>query len=160
MRAMGAMANDCLGLHRVSWHSSMLSANGRKLLCRFCGPDAESVRIALRSAGVTAGTVWPGTVHDAPGLAAGDFGTANVLVLRRFEEAVAIETIQALEDANIACLEMHRVSFLRSYFSLDRRRMACVYRAPDAESVRIAQRQAGMPVDALWAFQLFLPDTP
>jgi len=31
--------------------------------------------------------------------------------------------------------------------------MICMYHAPDAESVRLAQRQAGMPIDDVWAFE-------
>jgi hypothetical protein len=61
--------------------------------------------------------------------------------------------VQAIEDANAHCLEAHRVRFMRTFFSSDRRRMACLYLAPDAESVRIAQRQATMPVDSVVAVQ-------
>ena len=48
-------------------------------------------------------------------------------------------------------MELHRVTFLRTFFSLDCRRMLCLYQAPDAESVRLAQRQAGMPLERVWA---------
>ena len=34
----------------------------------------------------------------------------------------------------------------------------CLYRAPDAESVRIAQREAGMPVERVWSFRQFRPE--
>ncbi|KPJ80351.1 MAG: hypothetical protein AMJ58_08895 [Gammaproteobacteria bacterium SG8_30] len=66
--------------------------------------------------------------------------------------------IQAIEDAGAGCLENHRVRFVRTYFSADRRRMMCLYRAPDAESVRIAQREAGMPVERVWSFRQFRPE--
>jgi hypothetical protein len=42
------------------------------------------------------------------------------------------------------------VSFLRSYFAIDGRRMLCLYEAPDVESVRFANRQAGLPFDRVW----------
>jgi len=35
--------------------------------------------------------------------------------------------------------------------------MICLYHAPDAESVRLAQRQAGMPLERVWAFHAVLP---
>jgi hypothetical protein len=35
--------------------------------------------------------------------------------------------------------------------------MMCLYRAPDAESVRIAQREAGMPVERVRAIRQFRP---
>jgi hypothetical protein len=51
------------------------------------------------------------------------------------------------------------VKFARTFFSADRRRMVCLYQAPDAESVRLAQREAAMPLDAVWAFERLGPDT-
>jgi hypothetical protein len=147
----------CLDVHRVSWNGSLLSADRRELFCHFSAPDAESVRIAMREAGSARGAVWAGTVHDAPGLTDEELARANVLVGRRFENPVAFEQVQALEDAGAGCLETHRVSFVRTFFSTDRRRMICLYHAPDAESVRIAQRAANMPVERIWTFRQFRP---
>jgi len=147
----------CLGLHRVDWRVSLLSADGRQMICRFSGPDAESVRIALRQAEADSGITWPGTVHDAPGLTPADLDAANVLVTRAFDLPVALEEVQSIEDAGAWCLETHNVTFVRTFFSMDRRRMVCIYRAPDAESVRLAQRQAGMPVDRVWGFKPVCP---
>jgi hypothetical protein len=148
----------CLDIHGVSWVSSLLSADRRDLVCHFLAPDAESVRIALRQAGSVPGRAWGGTIHEPPGLAADERDAANVLVSRTFDAPVAFEEIQALEDAGRGCLETHRVRFLRTYFSNDRKRMICLYRAPDAESVRIAQREANMPVDRVFAVQRYAAD--
>lgn len=158
LQKMSEGAADCLDIHRVAWHGSRLSTDGRHLLCHFSGADAESVRSALRQNNAVADRVWPGTIHDAPGLTAGDRLAANVLVSRQFEAATALEEIQAIEDRAGGCLEIHRVRFVRTFFSLDRTRMVCLYQAPDAESVRIAQREAGMPVERVWAFRAFLPE--
>jgi hypothetical protein len=152
---MAAEAMDCFALYKVHWHSSLLSADGQSLLCRFRAADAESVRVGLRQAGADISNLWPGTVHDAPGTAEPDQQSANVLVERRFDAAVTLGEIQALEDAGAWCLDAHKVSFLRTYFSTDRKRMICLYCAPDAESVRLAQRQARMPFDTVWAFARF-----
>jgi hypothetical protein len=73
-----------------------------------------------------------------------------VLVERSFPQPVAFEEIQAIEDRGLGCLEAHRVRFLRSYFSRDRRRMVCLYEAPDAESVRLAQEKARVPFETAW----------
>jgi hypothetical protein len=73
-----------------------------------------------------------------------------VVVERSFEQPVAFEDIQAIEERGARCLEAHAVSFLRTYFSRDRRRMICLYEAPDAESVRLAQTTAGVPFQAVW----------
>ena len=150
----------CLARHRCDWNGSLLSADRRELVCHFSGPDTESVRIALRQAGSPYSAAWAGTVHDAPGFTAADLEKANVLVARRFEEPVDIADIQALEDAGRGCLDTHRVRFVRSIFSRDRKRMLCLYAAPDAESVRLAQREAQMPVERVWSFQRLKPDSP
>ena len=46
---------------------------------------------------------------------------------------------------------LHGVEHLAAYLSLDRRRMFCVFRGPDAESVRIANRKGGAPFDRAWS---------
>jgi hypothetical protein len=79
---------------------------------------------------------------------------ALIIVEREFAEPQVFETLQAIEDGKAWCLEMHAVTFLRSYFSIDRRRMACLYDAPDAEAVRQSQDQAGLPYTRVW-----VPDT-
>lgn len=76
--------------------------------------------------------------------------TEVVVVERRFAAPVTMEEMQAREDAVAWCLEQYAVRFVRSYFSVDRRTMFCIYRAPDAESVRATQRQGGLPVDRIW----------
>lgn len=147
----------CLAAHRCGWYGSLLSADGHELFCHFSGPDAESVRIALHEAGSPRGSVWAGTVHDAAGVAEPELEQANVLVSRRFEQPAVLAEVQAIEDAGSGCLDAHRVRFVRTFFSNDHRRMICLYRAPDAESVRMAQREAGMPVERVWAFRQFRP---
>jgi hypothetical protein len=146
----------CLSAHRCEWCGSLLSSDTRDLFCHFTGPDAESVRIALYEAGSPRGRAWSCTVHDAPGVTAEDLVHANVLVSRHFEQPVALADIQAIEDAGAGCLDTHRVRFVRTFFARDRRRMICLYRAPDAESVRLAQREAGMPVERVWAVKRLL----
>ena len=157
LHAMAADSLGCFGMHRVDWQESFLSADGHDLLCHFTAPDAESVRIALRQLDADMRVHWPGSVHDAPGVSQQDIHGANVVVLRSFDAPVELADLQALEDANIHCLDAHRVRFLRTFCALDRRRMACLYAAPDAESVRIAQRQATMPLDSVWACQRLAP---
>jgi len=77
-----------------------------------------------------------------------------VLVERSFPEPVDVRDIQAIEDRGAWCLEAHGVRFLKTYFGRDRRRMICLYEAPDAESVRLAQEKAGVPFDKAWAARI------
>jgi hypothetical protein len=154
---MGRESGQCYELYGVRWQGSLLAAGGRRMLCHFSSPDSESVRIALRQSGGQMGKVWSGTVHEAPNLAGADPGYSNVVVTRSWTQPVKLADVQAIEDAGAWCLEAHDVQFVRTFFAADRRRMACLYRAPDAEAVRLAQIQAGMPVEHVWAFETLVP---
>lgn len=135
----------CLPIYRVEWQESLLSADGSRLLCRFEAPDAESVRQVSRDPRARSRVTWTGTVHDT-----GRDGLANVVVARGFDEPTTVEAVQAIEDASSWCLEQRQVTFLRTFFSADCKRMLCLYQAPDAESVRQAQKEANMPVERVW----------
>lgn len=145
-------AAECAPLYRVEWRESLLALDGSRLLCSFSAPDTESVRQVGKDPRCQTMQAWPGTFHDT-----GRDLPANVVVSRSFDEPVTVESLQAIEDAAAACLEMRRVTFLRTYFSTDCKRMLCLYYAPDAESAREAQREAGMPFDAVWAGQHYNP---
>jgi hypothetical protein len=146
-------ASWCFEMYRVDWHGSLLAADGRSMVCMFSAADQESIRQALRKAEADMQHLWAGTVHEAAVP-----GTPNVLVERSFADPVALADVQALEDANQWCLDVREVRFVRTYFSRDRRRMLCLYQSPDAESVRAAQREAGLPVDRVWAFDRIAPE--
>lgn len=146
--AMAEQSAWCFETYRVDWHGSLLATDGRRMLCWFSAADAQSVRHALRRAEADLARLWSGTVHDAH-----EGHEANVIVERSFDLPVALEAIQAIEDRNRWCLDTHNVRFVRTFFSTDRKRMLCLYSAPDAESVRAAQRDAAMPVDRVWAFE-------
>jgi hypothetical protein len=137
----------CFEMHKVRWLGSILASSGRSMVCRFTAADAESIRLALRLARIDMKVLWPGTTHDVP-----EPRVANVLVERTFDEPVELEDLQAREDASQWCLDARDVKFVRTYFSRDRKRMLCLYSAPDAEAVRSAQREAGMPFDEVWSF--------
>jgi hypothetical protein len=151
MQGLLALTENCLRIHRVKWCGSVLSSDQRELFCHFQGPDAESVRIASRQAGGPPAHVWPCLVEDAPGITDGDLVRTNVIVGHSFEAQSGFGERELNEVVDMGCFKLHRVRRLRSYLSLDRLRMFSLYEAPDAESVRIAQRQAGLPPDRVWA---------
>lgn len=73
-----------------------------------------------------------------------------VVVERSFEQPVEFGILQEMEEKAAWCLKLHDVRFLRTFLSSDRRRMICMYEAPDAEAVRVSQRTAGLPFDRVW----------
>jgi hypothetical protein len=155
--ALFGASRDCLAVHRCDWQGSLLSNDGHELFCHFRCPEAESLRIAMHQAGSPRGRIWPGSVHDAPDCSDAALAQANVLVTRSFDQPVRFEDLQGLEDEAQDCLQLHRVRFVRTFFSTDGKRMLCLYQAPDAESVRIAQQRASMPLERVLAVRRYAP---
>jgi len=143
----------CHLLHKVQWRGSFLARDGRRLICWFTAADAESIRVALRKSATDTRILWPGTVHQEEP----EPPIPNALVERLFADPVSFEEVHAIAKAARGCLQIHRVKYSRSFFSADRKRMLCFYQSPDAESVRIIQREAGLPADSVWALQTITP---
>lgn len=139
----------CFDTHRVQWHGSFLSRDGRTMICKFSAPDMEAARQALRDPDMDLKRLWSGTVHLGASTAA-----PNVAVERSFSEPVGYEDIKALLSAKAWCLDTYNVKYAHSFFSADRQRMLCFYSAPDAEAVRSVQREAGAPAAAIWTGSL------
>ena len=156
VRDLEAKGMLCLQTNRVHHLRTYLAAGGLQMVCEFSAPDAEAVRRANRQLALPAERIWKSSVLQPPtgGAAKTDPNLELVIVERSFPEAVRFEALQAQEDAGAWCLGLHRVHFLRTYFSADRCRMICLYEAPDAESVRRAQKQIEMPLDDVWTAEL------
>lgn len=152
---MAANGAGCFSIYRIRWNGSFLAADGNRMVCWFSAPDLETGRVALRQIGTDTRVLWRGQIVDAPSVAEDDIDGANVLVERSFDEPVTLRQVQDIEDAGIGCLQMRNVRFIRTFFSADRRRMLCLYSAPDAESVREAQREARVPFDDAWSFRRY-----
>lgn len=144
---MAKAGSWCFEQYRVRWLGSMLALDGRSGVCRFESNDAESIRQALRTVDADTSVLWPGTVHEIP-----EPVQPNVVVERSFEQPVDLAELQAKEDSKQWCLDAYQVKFVRTLLSSDRKRMLCLYAAPDAEAVRTAQQQAEMPVHRVWPF--------
>jgi hypothetical protein len=55
--------DGCLDLRRGAWVRSYLAADRKRMVCEFDAPDAESVRQAVRSAGLASDRVWTADVY-------------------------------------------------------------------------------------------------
>lgn len=82
-----------------------------------------------------------------------------VIVERSFEDPVDVQRLQAQGRAVDWCLQQLRVQYLVGYVARDLRHVVCLFRAPDAESVRQTQRQGGLPYDRVWSARPLLPPT-
>lgn len=157
MQDIAAKLGSCLTIHRVTWCGSLLSADGSEMFCHFRGADAESVRIAMRQSGAPPGDAWACRVHDAPGLREDDLAAVRAVVVHEFREPAAFGARELHEAVDLGCFQLHRVRLLRGYLSRDGLRMIGLYQAPDAEAIRIAQRQARLPADRVVPVRRYAP---
>jgi hypothetical protein len=79
---------------------------------------------------------------------------ARIIVERTFEAPLAQSELNAVEQRMKPCLDLYKVRRIRSYWSVDRRRMICEYEAADVASVRNVQREAGALFDCAWAAEV------
>ena len=77
-----------------------------------------------------------------------------IVVERSFEhppsDAELAEVAQRMEH----CKEIRSITWKRSVLSKDRRRGFCEFDAPDVETVRRVQLEAGAPFDRIWSAEL------
>lgn len=159
-----ANSAPCLGLYDATDVAHYFSTDGSRLTCVFEAPDAEAMRNVMKAPkNDDPPAIWAASVHPAsqtgidilPKLS--DPKNAMAVVERSFAERVRFEDVDEAEKRNLHCLELHRVRFLVSYFSADKRRMLCLYEAPDVEAVRTANRTAGLPFDVVWGANVIVP---
>jgi hypothetical protein len=55
--------DECLEMRNGAWARSYLATDRRRMICEFEAPDAESVRQALRSSGLSFDRVWAADVY-------------------------------------------------------------------------------------------------
>jgi hypothetical protein len=74
-----------------------------------------------------------------------------VIVERSFEHPPSDADLSTLAQRMEQCKEIRSITWKRSVMSKDRRRGFCEYDAPDAETVRRVQLEAGAPFDRIWS---------
>jgi len=82
----------------------------------------------------------------------------TLVVERRFDDPLTDDDLAAVQERMGPCLEEYGVTWIRSYFSTDRRRMICHYEAPDAEAVRASNRAAAALFDHVWPAEILCGD--
>lgn len=131
----------------------LLGVDGRRMLCRI-GDHMPPPR-PVRRPGSDSSRLWSGTIHHmhalSPDAAAGTL--VDLVGERSFDAVSPSSGASALERACRWCATIHRVHLIRVFESHDGLRVIGIFRAPDAESVRLAHRGAGWPLDEVWAYR-------
>ena len=81
------------------------------------------------------------------------------VVERDFGEPVPESALSATLERLGPCLDQYGLRWLQSYVSEDKTRMTCVFEAPDAESVRAANRSAEAHFDRVWRAEVIGPES-
>ncbi|HZD53374.1 MAG TPA: nickel-binding protein [Woeseiaceae bacterium] len=115
----------CFELHGLHWEESFIAAEGRRRICHYRAPDAESVRIAFRQGGVPVESVWAGTVHDMlpPD---SDPVAGNVVMEWAFPRPLPESPGIAVRLAQSELLIPEGLRLLRAVVSRDRERIVCL----------------------------------
>jgi hypothetical protein len=82
---------------------------------------------------------------------------AHLIVEQTFDPPLTDEEHDRAAARLDPCLAAHGARWVRSYLSLDRRRMFCEFEAADAEAVRASYRSAGFAFERVWNAELFEP---
>ena len=125
---------SCLVLHGIVRERNYVARDGRRMLCHFRAPDAESLRMALRVVGVKYDAVWTAEVKEMPG--ASDF----VLVVERvFEHPLSRNQQRAARASTARRLQDLGVEPARVLLSRCGRRLLWLCRAQAPDAVRAAE---------------------
>jgi hypothetical protein len=144
----------CLDTYQVRFLKTFFSRDRRRMLCLYEAPDAEAVRLAETQAKLPFESAW--TCHYLQGGEQPLHASAKELVVveRIFPEPITKEFVLTTFCSAGECMKLHRASYVESFLGQDGRRMVCVFRAPDAEAVRTANTQAGVPYSEVWTASL------
>jgi hypothetical protein len=149
----------CADLYGVSHLRAYIEPAGLRTVCIYRAPDVQAVRNINHRLGGTYERMWRGSMHvdggdPDPSSTPGREDEVLAVVERSLQAGTGLAELSRIEAGGRWCMDQHRIRFLCTYVAADSGRMLCVYAAPDAESVRIAQRTIGMPVDRVWPARL------
>jgi hypothetical protein len=81
----------------------------------------------------------------------------TVILERNFDPPLTDERHAEFAARLLPCLDRNGVGWIRSHISLDRRRLICLFDAPDAGAVRGALRHARLEHERVWSCEVLEP---
>lgn len=147
-RPDSARLQPCLDLHGIQRERSYLARDGQRILCHFRAPDAESLRVALRVAGIDYDALWTGAVSHLPG------ATELVLVVERhFESPLSSEQERTCRATTARRLLDLGAEPARVLISRCRTHLLWLCRAATAEIVQAAETELTPEGFEVWGCQ-------
>jgi uncharacterized protein DUF4242 len=150
IHAIDGSGSWCRSSQGLRFLKTLFSRDRLRMLCLYEAPDVETVRVAEGQARTTFDRAW--TCSQLQIGSPGDPSSAAeyVVVERRFPQPVTPEFFANALREKGWCLDLHRTEYVEGYLATDGLQAVCVFRAPDAESVRLANNQAGVPYAKIW----------
>jgi hypothetical protein len=145
LQGMVEYAAGCFNLHHVDWKHSFLSTDGRRMLCWYRAPDAESARLALRELGSNLHAVWAGKV-SGEGAKSPSISTANLLAEVHFAAPLSMDDVAS----RVGALEPQGVTVVRGILSSRGTQWIGLLKAQDEQAARSALERAGLSAELVW----------
>ena len=84
---------------------------------------------------------------------------SHIIVEHTYESPVSEEELGLTARRIDGCLAAYGATWVRSYVSLDRKRMICEFEAPDAEAVRTSYHNADVKFERVWTANAYSRDS-
>jgi hypothetical protein len=147
----------CLEQHDVHFLRSYFSRDRHHMVCLYEAPDAESVRTTQRQGKLPFDRIWTAACIEQPVREAAPPDFETVIVQRELPQPMTTADVDGIVRQSASCLDIHRAFLRRSYLAAGGDLMICCFEAPDAESVRISNREAGVPLVRAWTSTVHEP---
>jgi hypothetical protein len=82
---------------------------------------------------------------------------ALIICERTYQTPLSLDRFRAAVRTHNPCFDVRGVRWLGSVLANDGLKVVCRYEASDAESVRQANREAGLAFERIWAAEEILP---
>jgi hypothetical protein len=83
---------------------------------------------------------------------------SHIIVEHSFDKPVTAEELGLTAKRIDACLVAYGATWVRSFVSLDGKRMICEFEAPDAEAVRTSYHNADVKFERVWTANAYSRD--
>jgi hypothetical protein len=140
----------CFEQKGVRVRRSFVSLDGCAMVCVYDARDAESVRETQRTAGLPFTRAWRALLMAHGDAVCAPAGRSTVIVERDPPPGMREEHLRALMSVSGPCFQTNGVELLTTYLAADSSRVICVFSAFDAEAVRRANREGGLPFTRAW----------
>jgi hypothetical protein len=154
----------CAREYNARWREGLVDRERQRMVCRFEAEDLRAARAAALCSGLDPDATWLSPVHRAAATASRNGGTAVGLVdvVAECRQHVPVDgaSLMAEQHACVWCLDTFRVHPGPLVMSTDGRRILALFRAPDAEAVRMAYRHANLAFDRVVALRRIQHSAP